>query len=40
MLLKAIYSGKWLAKLEDMGTANLQRLVSTAGPGTWVYGAP
>ena len=40
MLLKAIYSGKWLAKLGDLGTANLQCLVSTAGPGAWVYDTP
>ena len=40
VLLKAQYNGEWLAKLGDLGTAKLQRLVATAGPGAIIYGAP
>ena len=40
VLLKALYSGEWLAKLGDLGTAKLQRLTTTAGPGAIIYGAP
>ena len=40
VLLKAQYNGEWLAKLGDLGTAKLQRLATTAGPGAIVYGAP
>ena len=40
VLLKALYSGEWLAKLGDLGTAKLQRLATTAGPGAIIYGAP
>ena len=29
-----------MTKLGDLDTANLQCLVSTAGLGAWVYGAP
>ena len=40
VLLKAQYNWEWLAKLGDLGTAKLQRLATTAGPGAIVYGAP
>ena len=40
VLLKAQYNGEWLAKLGDLGTAKLQRLATTAGPGAIAYGAP
>ena len=40
VLLKALYNEKWLAKLGDLGTAKLQRLATTAGPGAIIYGAP
>ena len=40
VLLKAQYNGEWLAKLGDLGTAKLQRLATTAGPGAITYGAP
>ena len=40
VLLKALYNGEWLAKLGDLGTAKLQRLTTTAGPGAIIYGAP
>ena len=40
VLLKALYNGEWLAKLGDLGTAKLQRLTTTAGPGAVIYGAP
>ena len=39
VLLKALYNGEWLAKLGDLGTAKLQRLTTTAGPGAIIYGA-
>ena len=40
VLLKAQYNEEWQAKLGDLGTAKLQRLTTTAGPGAMVYGAP
>ena len=40
VLLKAHYNGEWLAKLGDLGTAKLQRLATTVGPGVMIYGAP
>ena len=40
VLLKAQYNGEWLAKLGDLGTANIQQQVATAGPGATAYGAP
>ena len=40
VLLKIVYEGKWMAKLGDLGTAKVQRLVTTAGPGAMIYGAP
>ena len=36
MLLKAHYNGEWLAKLGDLGTAKLQSLATTAGPGAMI----
>ena len=39
VLLKALYSGEWLAKLGGLGTAKLQHLATTAGPGAIIYGA-
>ena len=40
VLLKVLYNGEWLAKLGDLGTANLQRQIATIGPGAIAYGAP
>ena len=40
VLLKALYSGEWLAKLGDLGTAKIQQQAATAGPGAVAYGAP
>ena len=40
VLLKALYSGEWLAKLGDLGTAKIQQQATTAGPGAMAYGAP
>jgi len=40
VLLKVLYSGEWLAKLGDLGTAKIQKLAATAGPGCIAYGAP
>ena len=40
VLLKALYSGEWLAKLGDLGTAKIQQQAATAGPGAIAYGAP
>ena len=40
VLLKTQYNGKWLAKLGDLGTAKLQKLVITPGPGALAYAAP
>ena len=40
VLLKALYSGEWLAKLGDLGTAKIQQQAGTAGPGAMAYGAP
>ena len=40
VLLKAQYNGEWLAKLGDLGTANIQQQAATAGPGAITYGAP
>ena len=40
VLLKALYSGVWLAKLGDLGTAKLQLQAGTANPGAMAYGAP
>ena len=40
VLLKALYSGEWLAKLGDLGTAKIQQQAATAGPGAMAYGAP
>ena len=40
VLLKALYNDQWLAKLGDLGTAKIQRLAATAGPGAAIYGAP
>ena len=40
VLLKALYNGEWLAKLGDLGTAQLQQQAATAGPGAMAYGAP
>ena len=40
VLLKAQYNREWVTKLGDLGTAKLQRLTSTAGPGAIIYGAP
>ena len=36
VLLKAQYNGEWLAKLGDFGTAKLQCLATTAGPGAMI----
>ena len=40
VLLKALYNGEWLAKLGDLGTAQLQQQAATVGPGAMAYGAP
>ena len=40
VLLKALYTGEWLAKLGDLGTAKIQQQAATAGPGAIAYGAP
>jgi len=40
VLLKVLYNGEWLAKLGDLGTANIQQQVATVGPGAIAYGAP
>ena len=40
VLLKALYNDQWLAKLGDLGTAKIQRLTTTAGPGAVIYSAP
>ena len=40
VLLKALYNGKWLAKLGDFGTVKIQQQAATAGPGAITYGAP
>ena len=40
VLLKAQYNGEWLAKLGDLGTAKLQHLATTVGPGAMIHGAP
>ena len=40
VLLKALYSEEWLAKLGDLGTAKIQQQAATAGPGAIAYGAP
>ena len=40
VLLKALYSGEWLAKLGDLGTAKIQQHITTPGPGALAYAAP
>jgi len=40
VLLKVLYNGEWLAKLGDFGTAKIQHLAATAGPGAITYSAP
>ena len=40
VLLKAQYNGEWLAKLGDLGTAKIQRYVTTPGPSALAYAAP
>ena len=40
VLLKAQHSGKWLAKLGDLGTAKIKHDITTPGPGALVYAAP
>ena len=40
VLLKVLYNGEWLAKLGDLGTANLQHYIATPFPEAMAYGAP
>ena len=40
VLLKTVYNGELLAKLGDFGTAKMQKLISTPGPGALAYAAP
>jgi len=40
VLLKVLYNGEWLAKLGDLGTANIQHQTMTPGPGAIAYAAP
>ena len=40
VMLKAQYNGEWLAKLGDLGTAKIQGLTTTPGPGALLYSAP
>ena len=40
VLLKVLYSGDWLAKLGDLGTAKIQQQAATPGPGAITYAAP
>ena len=40
VLLKALYSKEWLAKLGDLGTVKIQQQAASANPGAMAYGAP
>ena len=40
ILLEAVGSGQWKAKVSDFGSANLQHQVKTEGPGNPSYAAP
>ena len=40
VLLKALPSGMWRAKVSNFGSANLARLAQTMGEGAIIYAAP